>query len=150
MNRYLYKAKLKETNKWILGYYIMNVPDYEDSEVTHYIITSDNDTVVIDESTLCRCTGKFDVTGKLIFEHDIVEHQYPHLDRVSRYEVMWDDCMCGFKYVYYDTHELLGYRMDEIVVKVVANTIDNPELDPVDHSSLTSTDNDEELSILED
>lgn len=125
MNRHLYKAKLKETDKWVIGYHVMNIPDYEDSDIDHYIITPDNDTVIINESTLCQCTGKLDINDKPIFEHDYLQLQKSN-DIV---EVVWKQDECGFVYRFFDEgQEKWIYPDERDDMKVAGNFFDNPEM----------------------
>ena len=86
----LCKAKLLNSDTWIIGYYASRQEttycfkeDYDRSPVkTHHYIICDEMTdwglpnelrpYEIDINTLCRCTGCHDKNGNLIFENDIL------------------------------------------------------------------------------
>jgi len=143
-SRYLYKAK-SLSGEWVHGYYINRIETHSISgrDLTlgvYYICPSDSkgELHVIDIKTLCQCTGMMDLTSKYIYEHDIVEYIDKKNGMVSRYEVRWHDFMGCYVFAYYDFHDLIGYCPGDTNisggVRVIGNTIDNPELDPVSHS----------------
>lgn len=84
MNRHIYKAKCKDNNQWIYGYYIVTneinscYKGHLD-DVKHYLfniefgLLSDLSFVEIDHNTLCACTGVLDKNNRILFEHDIVK-----------------------------------------------------------------------------
>lgn len=87
---------------------------------------------VIEEETICQCTGLKDKNGKLIFENDIVaywdtystENGQSEADCIGK--VVWDDETISFQVtnrLSAESYEVLG---DEC--SVVGNVFDNPEL----------------------
>lgn len=89
--RFLSKAKIKESEKWIEGYYVKHInrqicpigDELSENDVKHYIFTDgfadwnmpkQLQYVEIDVNTLCQCTGVWSSkSNKYIYEHDIVE-----------------------------------------------------------------------------
>lgn len=72
-DRYLFKAKRKDTNEWDIGNLIHTFTG------TPYIVT-EYDHIMnfinineVDPTTICQCTGLKNENGKLIWENDIVK-----------------------------------------------------------------------------
>ena len=85
-NRYLCRAKRIDNEEWVEGFYFcMTHPDGRHTH--HFIIPLGADLsrgtpiekiqVEIDPSTICRCTGLEDKSGKLIWENDITKFALP-------------------------------------------------------------------------
>lgn len=80
MNRYTFKAKRKDNNEWVYGYYLemdnksLIVTGKETKYVNYYngYLYYWEQVEIITE-TLCQCTGLQDIDGNYIFENDIVE-----------------------------------------------------------------------------
>lgn len=88
MDRHICRAKAKDTNEWIYGYYVkhntvMTCFATDDPKPKHYIM-SDGSTcdwgfepplqmTEIDPDTLCYCIGTTDKNMRPIFEGDIVK-----------------------------------------------------------------------------
>lgn len=90
--RYLYKAKRIHDGKWVEGhYYKMSETTYafaEDYErnpvpVHHYILFEQMTDwglpnrmmqVEVDPATICQYTGKHDMSGKAVWEGDVIEN----------------------------------------------------------------------------
>lgn len=83
-NRYTFKAKRKDNQEWVYGYYVKS--NFKKAKQKHYITISDVNPyssyckdemqVVLKEiipETLCQCTELKDIDGNYIFENDIVE-----------------------------------------------------------------------------
>lgn len=86
--------------------------------------------LMVDESTICRCTGVPDKKKKNIFEGDIVKRQV--FGSVIIGQVVWLDIgCCGFylkcdnKYYPIGKEEHTGISKDD---EVIGNIFDNPEL----------------------
>ena len=63
------RAKRKDNGKWVTGYYWCNETDKK-----HFIISRKRlEIVEIDPATLCRCTGRQDLSGEEVFQGDIIE-----------------------------------------------------------------------------
>lgn len=85
---------------------------------------------VIEEETICQCTGLKDKNGKLIWENDIIECKDGKHNFQTQIE--WDAYCAGF--IFQDT-ETSAVGLDAITEnglysesKVVGNIFDNPEL----------------------
>lgn len=127
-DRYLYRAKRTDNGEWAEG--LMTIMFGQ----LHIINPDDENTAyLIDDSTICQCTGRRDEEKKLIFEHDIVgfldctstENGYSEQGCVG--EVLWDDETLSFQVterLSAESYEVLG----DSDCKVIGNIFDNPEL----------------------
>lgn len=150
MRQILFKAKLKNKNKWVEGFYCCKrdttycfAEDYERHPVeTHHYIIQDQMTdwglpnelkmYEIDFSTLCQFTGLTDKTGKKIFENDIIK---VHRGRSCIVKWYSSESYCGFDLSVITTKEnmqlpppsqySLWCKLD---TEVLGNVFDNPEL----------------------
>lgn len=84
---------------------------------------------VIEEETICQCTGLKDKNGKLIFENDIlsghIDVEFPEDE--TRKRVVWHEngwCTNGPGCDYYE--ELDDFDSENF--EVIGNMIDSPEL----------------------
>ena len=140
MNRHIYRAKVKDTNEWIYGYYvkhntIMTCFATDDPKPKHYILYDGSScdwgfepplqmTEIIPETLGC-CIDRQDKNGKWIFEGDILKCKV-HLHggyRVRKGVV---------KYIsFYNAFKLIVDRDDKEIpceCEIVGNVIDNPNL----------------------
>ena len=70
MESLLVKAKRKDNNEWVIGYYVW----FERSN-GHYIYSNEKRGTIVYAvlpETICRNTGLVDTNGKSIYENDIV------------------------------------------------------------------------------
>ena len=132
-DRYLFKAKRVDNGEWVVGY----IARYgHTGKEKYYIIPSyacDLYSFLIDESTICQCTGLKDKNGKLIWENDVVEIG-EHEDTVNGlYKVIYcENAHCyalkrsvDFHYNFFTFSDLNGFETSS---KVIGNIFDNPEL----------------------
>lgn len=156
MNNHICKAKIRENNKWIQGYYVyktdplLNLP-------YHYILSQEHQAgfalsssfmtwYEVDSDTVCRYIGWNDRHGAPIFENDIVEFKL--IDESHKYLVWWDTesnmmtavPLDGIVFNGYDYYNHLNIRYEEFClmlmdpygdyndIKVMGNIFDNPEL----------------------
>ena len=130
-DRYLFKAKRVDNGGWAVGY----IARYgHTGKEKCYIIpsyASDLYSFLIDENTICQCTGLKDKNGNLIWENDIVgfwdtystENGQAEMDCIGK--VVWDDETISFQVtnrLSAESYEVL----DEC--SVIGNIFDNPEL----------------------
>lgn len=150
MRELLYKAKLKNKDRWIEGFYCCRKEttycfkeDYEKFPVkTLYYIICDEMTdwglpnefrlYEVDPTTLCQFTGHYDKNGNKIYENDIVKTQYGRLCKVIWFT---SDSHCGFDLEPICATENLKLKppsecflWNKEALEVVGNVFDNPEL----------------------
>ena len=125
-DRYLYRAKRKNRREfpkekwWVEGYYAYMQP-------YHYIMPKENydSWIEIDEKTLCACTGLKDKNGKLIWENDIVKHDFGKEQIGVQLAIVKYDS----KYACYQIKPIFGLMYcDKSDCEVIGNIFDNPEL----------------------
>ena len=69
MDRYLYRAMIKDTSIWLTGYLDCNHHKYCIKKINDII------SMEITPHTICQCIGKPDKEKNLLFEYDIVKCQ---------------------------------------------------------------------------
>lgn len=128
VDRYLFRGKRKDNGKWVQGYL------YGIWERRYILWGMTNDIpnmVEADPSTVCRCTGRKDKNGKLIYENDIVaywdtystENGQSEADCIGK--VVWDDETISFQV----TNRLSAESWEVLdECSVLGNVFDNPEL----------------------
>ena len=135
-NRHLYRAKRIDNGEWVEGYYVKGL-DMHDKEVhmifepgTIFYSSGETDGwVEVEASTICRCTGREDKNGKLIFENDIlsghIDVEFPEDE--TRKRVVWhENGWCANEPGCDDYEELDDFDSENF--EVIGNMIDNPEL----------------------
>jgi uncharacterized phage protein (TIGR01671 family) len=135
-NRYLFRAKRIDNGEWVEGYYVKGL-DMHDKEVhmifepgTIFYSSGETDGwVEVEASTICRCTGREDKNGKLIFENDIlsghIDVEFPEDE--TRKRVVWhENGWCANEPGCDDYEELDDFDSENF--EVIGNMIDNPEL----------------------
>jgi uncharacterized phage protein (TIGR01671 family) len=137
-SRYLYRAKRIDNGEWTEGFYFcMTHPDGRHTH--HFIIPLGADLslgtpiekiqVEVDPSTICQCTGREGMNGKLIFENDIlsghIDVEFPEDE--TRKRVVWhENGWCTNETGCDDYEELDDFDSENF--DVIGNAIDNPEL----------------------
>lgn len=137
-DRYLFKAKRKDNGKWVQGYYVKGLNVLTNCEETHIIF--EHNTIFyssgetdgwyrVDPSTICQCTGREDMNGKLIFENDIlsghIDVEFPEDE--TRKRVVWhENGWCTNEPGCDDYEELDDFDSENF--EVIGNVFDNPEL----------------------
>lgn len=96
-SRYTFKAKRKDNQEWVYGYYVKLYNSKKDEEI-HFIYTGycerelDElypDYIEINPSTLCQCTGLQDIEGNYIFENDICNMLDSRGNVIDKLKVIW-------------------------------------------------------------
>lgn len=74
-DRYLFKAKRIDNGEWVQGNILLDIEKNKPSE-TYRIYPVDHVDIcrIVDETTICQCTGLKDKNGKLIWENDVVDY----------------------------------------------------------------------------
>lgn len=121
-DRYLFKAKRIDNAEWVQGNILLDIEKNKPYE-TYRIYPIDHVDIcrVVDETTICQCTGLKDRNGKLIWENDIIK------DNVIYGVVRWEGV--NARYIIDDRDD--GYQdysewWQEC--EVIGNIFDNPEL----------------------
>lgn len=140
-DRYLFKAKRLDNGKWVQGNILLDIEKNKPSE-TYRIYPIDHVDIcrVVDETTICQCTGLKDKNGNLIWENDIVKkHFYSIYDSCVNSEeyigiVKLKDCawvVDSFRGEYkcaVPIFEAMTYSEDVKYFEIIGNVFDNPEL----------------------
>lgn len=90
MREHIFKAKRRDNQEWIIGYYCKFGDSHCITEPTDCKIAK---SVGIIPETLCEYTNRKDIHGKAIFENDIVRTKYGRICRVCWVSVGGH---CGF------------------------------------------------------
>ena len=138
-DRYLFKAKRIDNGEWVEGYLIYSKKDCYICEKPYECMDEYSSLngqsygfggfKLVDQSTICQCTGLMDKNGKLIFENDIVfvkhtdgQEEYQENAKVSYTKRGFSP----FSWEYYC--DGCDVRCEILEVEVIGNIFDNPEL----------------------
>lgn len=145
-DRYLFKAKRLDNGEWVEGNILLDIEKNKPSETYRiYPIDHVDICMVVDETTICQCTGLKDRHGNLIFENDLMDgFLNPYLsglDSEHDYfaEVCWCDDFAGFGICThkYKNSDVRGSTDGEVDLmedfdsskwEVIGNKFDNKEL----------------------
>ena len=137
MREILFKAKRKDNEKWVEGYYQKRYDLLGNKE--HLIFHADSYTVweyaEIDLETLCQFTGLCDKNGKRIWENDIVTCQTRYGGDIGKV-VFHNDKFCvlwNSTYHYPRNGKCENYYDINTKNLVKGNIFDNPELLQEEH-----------------
>lgn len=132
-NRYLFKAKRLDNGEWVTGHLITDEQDDSKCFIAYVFGTDedghphDNDAVLVDDSTICQCTGLKDNNGNLIWENDIVSCL---AEECCGY-IGWNESEAGFYFNIllengrFEEEHIYDYQDD---IEIIGNIFDNPEL----------------------
>lgn len=152
-DRFKYRAKLKDMDKWVYGAYLKMLPyqpypvggvKHLETEYKHLIITEGSadwgmprgiEAYEVIPETVGQCTDSKDDNGKLMYEGDIVKiwkfskDLYGNDKRV----IKWNSTRCGFRLYTIDQYkrgiELCPQSMVNVTtIEVIGNIFQNPEL----------------------
>lgn len=136
-DRYLFRGKRIDNGEWIIGNLIQNpffkgmrswISSEQEDKIRLKSISRTQalwNSIEVDSSTICQCTGLKDKTGKLILENDIVETEYGKAVVVwdkSEWRIKWIDDLIWRKDLHYWAND------NGCGIEVIGNMIDNPEL----------------------
>lgn len=150
-DRYLFKAKRLDNGEWVIGNLIQN-PFFKG--VRSWISSEQEDktrlrsisrtqalwnSIEVDQSTICQCTGLKDKNGKLIWENDVVKDLFSDTYapiRYGSYQNCFDSTKAEHIGFYVDWsgkytknyRKDLGYWIHMVDAEVIGNKFDNPEL----------------------
>lgn len=150
-DRYLFKAKRLDNGEWVTGNLIQN-PFFKG--VRSWISSEQEDktrlrsisrtqalwnSIEVDQSTICQCTGLKDKNGKLIWENDVVKDLFSDTYapiRYGSYQNCFDSTKAEHIGFYVDWsgkytknyRKDLGYWIHMVDAEVIGNKFDNPEL----------------------
>lgn len=124
-NRYLFRGKRKDNGKWVFGDLVHSVYKIGDTCVGQH--GTGVGMHEVDPSTVCRCTGRKDKNGNLIWENDIANC----MDEECCGYIGWNESEAGF---YFNVLLEDGSFEEEHIydyqdcIEVIGNTFDNPKL----------------------
>ena len=131
-DRYLYKAKRKHDSKffkkgeWVEGAYYIE-PYTDKCFIIQWNSTGlgFNEFIEVYGESVCQCTGLKDKNGKLIWENDIVKHDFGK-DQIG---VQLAIVKYDSKYACYQIKPIYDWMYcDKSDCEVIGNIFDNPEL----------------------
>ena len=127
-DRYLFKAKRIDNGEWVQGNILLDIEKNKPSE-TYRIYPVDHVDIcrIVDETTICQCTGLKDKNGKLIWENDIIRDKNGNF-----YKAFWQNNCYQLSCVKSDIF-LIGAKWDllcfkDFEIEVIGNIFDNKEL----------------------
>lgn len=132
-DKYLSKAKRTDNGEWVQGYLVYDKRDKmyriitEINYSTGTCLTADN-APRVDSSTICRCTGLKDKSGKLIWENDIVKDKHGNC-----YKAFWQNNYYQFSWICVKADVLpIGtkwnlWSIKSFEIEVIGNIFDNPD-----------------------
>ena len=133
-NRFLCRGKRIGNGEWVEGFLVPFAGDdknrfWQIKKVDDIKKPSISQTVRVNPSTICQCTGLKDKNGKLIFENDIlsghIDVEFPEDE--TRKRVVWHENGWCTNEPGCDDYEALD-DFDSENFEVIGNMIDNPEL----------------------
>ena len=133
-DRYLFKGKRLDNGEWVTGNLIQNPflkgarswisSEQEDKTRLRSISRTQAlwNSIEVDSSTICQCTGLKDKNGKLIWENDIVKINNSKVNTLITFRDF--EIICTIPNEKYYKHRL-EYDTE---YEVIGNKFDNPEL----------------------
>lgn len=125
-DRYLFKAKFDDSDRWAKGQLVevngtyLIIPNHASKILAGWFSTSN--IIEVKKDTICRCTGREDMNGKLIWENDIVKINNSKVNTLITFRDF--EIICTIPNEKYYKHRL-EYDTE---YEVIGNKFDNPEL----------------------
>ncbi len=125
-DRYLFKAKFDDSDRWVKGQLVevndtyLIIPNHASKILAGWFSTSN--IIEVKKDTICRCTGREDKNGKLIWENDIVKINNSKVNTLITFRDF--EIICTIPNEKYYKHRL-EYDTE---YEIVGNVFDNPEL----------------------
>lgn len=125
-DRYLFKAKFDDSDRWAKGQLVevndtyLIIPNHASKILAGWFSTSN--IIEVKKDTICRCTGREDKNGKLIWENDIVKINNSKVNTLITFRDF--EIICTIPNEKYYKHRL-EYDTE---YEVIGNKFDNPEL----------------------
>lgn len=125
-DRYLFKAKFDDSDRWVKGQLVevndtyLIIPNHASKILAGWFSTSN--IIEVKKDTICRCTGREDKNGKLIWENDIVKINNSKVNTLITFR--------DFEIIYTIPNEkYYKHRLEyDTEYEVIGNIFDNPEL----------------------
>lgn len=129
-DRYLFKAKRLDNGEWVQGNILLDIEKNKPSE-TYRIYPVDHVDIcrIVDETTICQCTGLKDKNGTLIWENDIVKDEHGNL-----YKAFWQKNYYCYSWICIKSNYLpIGaqwnlWSIKSFEIELIGNIFDNKEL----------------------
>lgn len=125
-DRYLFKAKFDDSDRWVKGQLVevndtyLIIPNHASKILAGWFSTSN--IIEVKKDTICRCTGREDKNGKLIWENDIVKINNSKVNTLITFRDF--EIICTIPNEKYYKHRL-EYDTE---YEVIGNKFDNQEL----------------------
>ena len=131
-DRYLFKAKRLDNGEWVQGNIFLDIEKNKSSE-TYRIYPVDHVDIcrIVDETTICQCTGLKDKNGKLVWENDIASYSDLITGDKKIICIEWNKMQASFVRKYRSPMGLQYLYIDEYIasrMEIIGNIFDNPEL----------------------
>ena len=129
-DRYLFKEKRIDNGEWVQGNILLDIEKNKPFE-TYRIYPVDHVDIcrIVDETTICQCTGSRDKNSKLIYENDIAKDEKGNL-----YKVFWQKNYYQYSWICIKSNYLpVGaqwnlWSIKSFEIEVIGNVFDNKYL----------------------
>ena len=125
-DRYLFRAKRLDNGQWVQGFICKKKYKSNKFYISCFHDKDDNEQFfAIDPYTICQSTGLKDKNGRVIWENDIVKHDFGEYQIGVQLAIVKYDS----KYACYQIKPIFDWMYcDKSDCEVIGNIFDNPEL----------------------